>query len=71
VSDAKIKEGNFVGLQIRELLGGSVFTEKLNKFENRAWTAFENVCKNVLGNIRSPNYIEIVEELLDAYKALE
>jgi hypothetical protein len=32
--------------------------------------ASQNVCKNVLGNIRSPNYIEIVEELLDAYKAL-
>ena len=67
MSDAKIKEGIVVGRQIRALLGDSIFTEKLNKFENIAWTAFENVCKNLLGNIRSPNYIEIVEEFLDAY----
>ena len=43
VSDAKIKEGIFVGTQIRALFGDSIFTEKLNKFENRAWRAFENV----------------------------
>jgi hypothetical protein len=67
VSDAKIKEGIFVGPQIRALLGDSIFSEKLNKFENKAWRAFENACKNFLGNIRSPNYIEIVEELPDAY----
>jgi hypothetical protein len=36
VSDTKIKEGIFLGPQIRELLGDSIFTEKLNKFENRA-----------------------------------
>ena len=70
VSDAKIKQGIFVGHQIRALFGDSIFTEKLNKFETRARRAFENVCKNFLGNTRSPNYIEIVEELLDAYKAL-
>jgi hypothetical protein len=46
VSDAKIKEGIFVGPQTRALFGDSVFTEKLNKFKNRAWRAFENVCKN-------------------------
>jgi hypothetical protein len=32
VSDAKIKEGIFVGPQIRALFGDSIFTEKLNKF---------------------------------------
>jgi hypothetical protein len=61
VSKAKIKEGIFIGPQIRLLLGDPIFTKKLNKFENRAWRAFENVRKNFLGNIRSTNYIEIVE----------
>jgi hypothetical protein len=70
VSGAKIKERIFVGPQIRALFGDSIFTEKLNKFENRAWRAFQKACKYFLGNIRSPNYIKIVEELLDAYKAL-
>jgi hypothetical protein len=70
VSDAKLKEGIFVGPQIRALFGDSIFTEKFNKFENRAWRTFENICKNCLGNIRSSNYIDIVGELLDAYKAL-
>jgi hypothetical protein len=69
VSDAKIKEEIFVGPQIRALLEDYIFTEKLNKFKNRAWRAFENTC--ILGNIRSPIYIEIMEELLDAYKAME
>jgi hypothetical protein len=31
---------------------------------------FRKYANIFLGNIRSPNYIEIVEELLDAYKAL-
>jgi hypothetical protein len=43
VSDAKIKEELFVGPKIRALFRDSIFTEKLNKFENRAWRAFENV----------------------------
>jgi hypothetical protein len=46
VSDAKIKEGIFVGPQIRALFGDSVSTKKLIKFENRAWRAFQKVCKH-------------------------
>jgi hypothetical protein len=46
VSDVKIKEGIFVGPHIRALLGDSIFAKKLNKFKNREWRAFENVCKN-------------------------
>lgn len=71
ISDAKVKEGIFVGPQIRELMKDAVFRTKLNDVEERAWTAFVNVCHSFLGNRKAENYHEIVEELLSAYKALK
>ncbi|GBP17968.1 hypothetical protein EVAR_16910_1 [Eumeta japonica] len=40
ISDAKMKEGIFVGPQIRELMKDSNFESTLNEAEQRAWTAF-------------------------------
>jgi len=37
VSDAKIKEGIFIGPQIRELLQDKQFDEDLNETERNAW----------------------------------
>jgi hypothetical protein len=42
----------------------------LSSAERRAWEAFENVCSNFVGNRKSENYIEIVEELLSSYCVL-
>jgi hypothetical protein len=42
----------------------------LNSAERRGRRAFENVCSNFLGNKKSENYVEIVEELLSSYCAL-
>ncbi|GBP88774.1 hypothetical protein EVAR_65373_1 [Eumeta japonica] len=50
ISDAKMKEGIFVGPQIRELMKDSNFESTLNEAEQRAWTAFVEVCHNFLGN---------------------
>jgi hypothetical protein len=36
----------------------------LNAAERRTWDTFPNICSNLLGNKKSENYIEIVEELL-------
>lgn len=71
ISEAKIKEGIFVGPQIRQLFKDANFRQILSDNESRAWNAFESVCNNFLGNNKSENYRELVEELLTAYHILE
>lgn len=70
ISEAKLKEGMFVGPQIRELFKDENFETTLSRTENRAWTAFKNVCSNFLGNRKSENYKDLVEELIQSYKTL-
>jgi hypothetical protein len=50
VSDAKIKEGIFIGPQIRELIQDKQFDEDLNETERNAWLSFKRICKDFLGN---------------------
>ncbi|UYV83572.1 hypothetical protein LAZ67_23001497 [Cordylochernes scorpioides] len=70
ISEAKIKEGIFVGLQIRELQQDVNFQNSLNEIEAAAWNSFRNVCKNFLGSVKVDNYRDIVNDLLLSYKAL-
>lgn len=70
LSDAKIKEGIFVGPQIRELMKDEIFDKKLNTLEKTAWDCFKNVVNNFLGNNKAENYKELISDLLKAYKAL-
>ena len=49
ISAAKLKEGIFVGPQIREGLKDTGFEELLNLKELRAWEAFKSVCSGFLG----------------------
>ncbi|UYV69338.1 hypothetical protein LAZ67_6003268 [Cordylochernes scorpioides] len=53
ISDAKIKEGIFVGPQIREFLQDGNFQNSLNEVEAAAWNSFRNVCKNFLGSVKA------------------
>lgn len=71
ISDMKIKEGIFVGPQIRDLLKDHIFTERLNSLEKAAWESFKDICANFLGNQRGENYKDIVENLLLNYKNLK
>ncbi|UYV71887.1 hypothetical protein LAZ67_9000882 [Cordylochernes scorpioides] len=57
ISEAKIKEGIFVGPQIRELQQDGNFQNSLNEVEAAAWNSFRNVCKNLLGSVK----VEITE----------
>ncbi|GBO02165.1 hypothetical protein AVEN_171773-1 [Araneus ventricosus] len=50
VSEAKIKEGIFVGPQIRQLMKDLVFESKLTKKEAAAWTSFKELAENFRGN---------------------
>ena len=65
---AKLKEGIFVGPQIREVLKDTDFEELLNLKEPRAWEAFKLVCSGVLGNTRVPDYQVCIEKLLKYYE---
>ena len=57
----ELKEGIFVGPQIREVLKDTDFEELLNLKELRAWEAFKSVCSGFLGNTRVPNYQACIE----------
>jgi hypothetical protein len=70
LSEAKIKEGIFVGLQIRKLTKDKTLDSILNEVELAIWTAFKDVCSNFLRNNNADNYQEIVERLLQSYEAM-
>ena len=67
LSEAKIKEGIFVGPQIRELFRDETFNNLLQGDERKAWDAFHIVSTNFLGNARAENYKELIEDMLSVY----
>jgi hypothetical protein len=50
ISEAKLTEAIFFGPEIKQLFEDHDFSTKLNATERNAWEAFENVCRNFLGN---------------------
>ena len=45
-----------------------MFTSKLDPLQLVAWEAFKNVVNNFLGNHRAENYVELVQDMMEAYK---
>jgi hypothetical protein len=45
-----MKEGNFIGREIKQLLEDHDFSTKSNAAERRAWDAFGNICRAFIGN---------------------
>jgi hypothetical protein len=70
LSEAKLKEGIFIGPQIKQLQNDVIFPRKLHKLEQKAWNSFKWLCENFLGNKKSPNYEDGVKTLLNAYAAM-
>jgi len=70
VSDPKIKQGIFIGPQIRELMQDKQFDEDLNDTERNAWLSFKRICKDFLGNHKVANYPHVVQDLLTSYKGI-
>ena len=68
LSAAKLKEGIFVGLLIREVLKDTDFEELLNLKELRAWEEFKSVCSGFLGKTRVPDYQACIKKLLKSYE---
>jgi len=52
LSEAKLKEGIFIGHQIRDLIKDEYFDSLLQGDENAAWDSFKFVVKGFLGNRR-------------------
>ena len=50
LNDAKLKEGLFVGPQMRKVISDKNFDTKLNTTELEAWRSFNGVVYGFLGN---------------------
>jgi hypothetical protein len=70
ISNAKIKEGIFIGPQIAELMKDQDFERSLNESEKAAWRSFQKVVKIFLGNKKAKNYEDMISELIENYRAL-
>ena len=70
ISEAKLKEGIFVGPRIREVLKDAKFEKELSSIELRACKVFKWFCAKFLENERSPSFKMGVKNLLEAYKEM-
>ena len=70
LSIEKIKAGIFDGPQIRQLINDTAFLQSMNEVELKAWTSFVAVIENFLGNHKSENYMEVVNEMLNSFESL-
>jgi hypothetical protein len=70
ISDAKIKEGIFIGPQFRELMKGQDFERSLNESEKQRGHSFQKVVKIFLRNKKAENYEDMISELTANYRAL-
>jgi hypothetical protein len=48
LSDAKLKEGIFIGQKIRRIIKDDLFVHLLTETEKYAWLTFKAVCLNLL-----------------------
>jgi len=68
--EVKLKEGVFIGPQIRELIKDEYFDTLLQGDGKTDWDTFIFVVKGFLGNRRAQNYEELVNNLLQSYQNL-
>ena len=70
LSEAKIKEGIFVGPQIRKLLLEPEFTKLMTTVQRNAWDSFKQVTEGFLGNHKDQHFETIVNKLIQNYHAM-
>lgn len=63
--------GVFNGPQISQLIKNVNFIDLLNPIEDRAWNATIDVIQFFLGNKKANNYVEIVKEMISAYRDMK
>jgi len=69
-NDAQIKEGVFVGLQVRELIQNVKSKDQLSEMEKAASKPLKNVTTSVLGNHRADEYCDMLADLVQSCKAM-
>jgi len=70
LSEAKLKEGIFIGPQIRDLIKDEYFEKLLRGDEKAVWDSFKFLVKGFLGNKRAQNYEDLVNSLSQSYQKL-
>jgi hypothetical protein len=65
--DTKLKDGIFVGPDIRKLLSDDLLETTMKTVEREAWNAFKEVIAKLLGNYKDPKYKQIVEKVRKVY----
>ena len=70
LTDAKIKAGIFAVPQIRELMKTTQFEDVMTNVEKNAWISFKKVVKGLLGNEKSSDYDELVNNMLKIFQGL-
>ena len=70
LSEAKLKEGIFIGPQIRGLIKDEYFDKLLRGDEKSAWGSFKFRLEGFLGTRWAQNYEELVNNLLQSYQRL-
>lgn len=71
LSRFKVEEGIFVGPQIRRALHSEEFRNLLTVEQEAAWASFEAVIDGFLGNVRDPNYKQLVGRMLENFHTIE
>ena len=71
LSEAKLKEGIFIGPQVRKLIKSTLFRDKLTEPEKCAWDGVVLIIHNFLGKNRSPDYREIVSSSIRNFEAIK
>ena len=70
LSEMKIKEGVFLGPQIRELIQDSEFDECFGSEGRKAWLFVKNLIRNFLRNHKYKHYKRYVNEMLTQFHGL-
>lgn len=70
LSDAKLKEGVFVGPQIKKLINDNGFDKSLQPIEKTAWKCFKNCVSGFLGNHKDDKYQDIIAKMLTSYQKM-
>ena len=69
-TETKLTAGIFIGPEIRKLFADENFQKRLNTKELEAWNTLKMITENFLGNHKAENYIEIVENMIEAFRRL-
>jgi hypothetical protein len=70
VTSEKLTAGIFDGPQIRQLVKDNSFVLTMASVEKAAWVSFVEVMENFLGNYKSDNYEQIVNNMLRNFEKL-